>query len=79
LTWLEPVVATIIWNQLQSTKLLKISHRNDGHTSAINTDIGFQKMAALKVKATPEENIVLEISAHYVQCLVRYLFQDLRR
>jgi hypothetical protein len=66
-------VATNIWHQLQSAKLLKSPP--NGWTLVLQ-----QKMAALKVKGdSGEEDKLWEISAHCIQRLVRSLFQDLHR
>lgn len=55
-------------------------HRTMGALVSSNTEIGFlQKMAAVKVKATLEQDVLLETSAHCIRCLAGSLFQDLRR
>jgi hypothetical protein len=49
-------------------------HRMMGHK-----DWFLQKMAAAKVKAILEQDVLLETSAHCIRWLAGSLFQDLRR
>jgi hypothetical protein len=81
LTWLDQVAATLT---TFGTNCKAPSHSNLHRTmgySSLNKhgDWFLQKMAALKVKAILEQDVLLETSAHCIRCLAGSVFQDLRR
>src|SRR5271155_2317642 len=66
---------TNIWEPIAKRQATQISTERWAFVSS-NTERGFlQKMAAVKVKATLEQDVLLETSARCIRCLAGSLFQ----